>query len=67
MIEEAKLDNKRFLCFGAYMYEAYGGIDDIRETFDTKEEALKWLTGDSGYEIRKVYDRIDDISYFINS
>jgi hypothetical protein len=66
MIVEIKEQNKRFLCFGAYMYEAYGGIGDLKDSFDTKEEAVKWLTDDSlPWEIKAIYDRIEDIQMWI--
>lgn len=47
---------KRFLVFLGEYYASNGGIDDLEDSFDTKEEAISFLekyvkdNGYSGYE-----------------
>lgn len=31
---------KRYLLFSYYMYEPYGGWNDFRDSYDSKEEAI---------------------------
>lgn len=53
------MKNKRFLVIAYDDYYPMGGLHDVKDSFDTKEEAVQFAETET-YENVEVYDRIDD-------
>lgn len=57
------MKDKRFLVFGIYRYYPSGGMDDLNDSFETVEEAVKHTKEIfDKYDSVDIYDRIEGVS-----
>jgi len=69
--EESKPKNKdgklkRYLVFDCPTYYPAGGIADVKESFDTAEEAIQYCKDNPSSEDQYVWDRIEDEEIWYN-
>ena len=56
---EIKRD-KRYLVFGCYIQYPYGGLDDLKGSFDSAQEARDYANSPI-YDFIEIYDRIEGV------
>lgn len=61
--------HKRFLVFCYNMYDCGGGLDGLKETFDTLEEATVFLDNRNAdiytrTDFNEIYDRIEGVNIY---
>ncbi len=57
--------DKRYLVFTYSSYYPLGGMSDMKESFDTIEEAIEFIKKDD-YDYKELYDRVEGVEINYN-